>query len=117
MRRGKAPEEEEKEPEEKKSAPEFDSLGLQVQEVDAELRKQLQLGDDVAGIVVTAVKDGSPAAGAGVQSGDIIEKVGTVNVATPDEFHAAIEKVSLDKGVALLITRGAASRFVVLRPE
>jgi serine protease Do len=98
-------------------APEFDSLGLQVQEVTGELRKQLELGDDVAGIVVTAVKDGSPAAAVGLQSGDIIEKVGAVKVATPDEFHAAVEKLSLDKGVALLVTRGQASKFVVLKSE
>lgn len=118
MRRGKAPAEDEApKEEEKKAAPEFDALGLQVQEVDADLRKQLQLGDDVAGIVVTAVKDGSPAAGAGLQSGDIIEKVGAAKVGTPDEFHAAVDKLSLDKGVALLVTRGTASRFVVLRSE
>jgi len=117
MRRGRTPTDEDESPEEKKSAPEFDALGLQVQEVDADLRKQLQLGADVAGIVVTAVKDGSPAAGAGLQSGDVIEKVGAVKVSTPDEFHAAVEKASLDKGVALLVTRGTASRFVVLKSE
>jgi serine protease Do len=117
MRRGKAPPEDEAPKEEKKSAPEFDALGLQVQEVDDDLRKQLQLGDDVAGIVVTSVKDGSPAAGAGLQSGDIIEKVAAIKVSTPEEFHTAVDKLSLDKGVALLVTRGMASRFVVLRSE
>jgi serine protease Do len=117
MRRGRSPSAPDAPEEEKKPAPEFDSLGLQVQEVDADLRKQLQLGDKVEGIVVTAVKEGSPAATAGMQSGDIIEKVGSANVSTPDEFHAAVEKISLDKGVALLITRGAASRFIVLKSE
>jgi len=104
-------------PEEEQAAPEFDSLGLQVQEVDEELRKQLQLGDTVVGIVVTAVKDGSPAATAGLQSGDIIEKVGSTKVVTPEDLNVAVDKLSLDKGVALLITRGQASRFVVLKAE
>lgn len=104
-------------PEEKKPTPEFDELGLQVQEIDDTLREQLQLEEGASGVVVTAVKDGSPAAAEGLESGDIIEKVGASAVSTPDEFHAAVEKLSLESGVALLITRGQSSRYVVLKSE
>lgn len=117
MRRGRAPATEEAPETEIEKAPEFDTLGLQVQAIDAELRKQLNLSDRVSGIVVTAVKDGSPAAAVGMQAGDVIEKVVGTRVETPEEFHAAVEQHTLADGVALLITRGQASRFVVLKSE
>lgn len=111
------PSEDSKTPKEEKPAPEFDALGLQVQEINGDLRKQLELGEDMSGIVITAVKDASPAASAGLQSGDVIEKVGAAKAATPEAFHAAVEKLSLDRGVALLVTRGQSSRYVVLKSE
>lgn len=105
------------EPQESKPAPEFDALGLQVQELDADLRRRLDLGEDITGIVITAVKDGSPAAAAGLQSGDVIEKVGATKVTTPEAFDAAVAKQSLEKGVALLVTRGQRSSYVVVKSE
>ena len=104
-------------PPEEKPTPEFDQLGLQVQEIDDTLRTQLDIGEGVAGVVVTAVKEGSPAAATGLRSGDVIEKVVTTPVTTPDEFHAAVDKLSLDEGIALLVTRGPRSTFVVVKSE
>lgn len=104
-------------PKEEKPAPEFDALGLQVQEIDANLRKQLEIAEDAVGVVVTAVKEKTPAAAAGLQSGDVIEKVGGTGISTPDEFHAAVKKQSLDRGMALLVTRGQQSSYVVLKSE
>ena len=102
---------------EEEPAPEFDDLGLQVQAIDETLREQLQLGKGSSGVVVTAVKEGSPGARAGLRSGDVIEKVVTTPVATPEDFHAAVEKLSLDQGVALLVTRGERSTYVVVKSE
>lgn len=105
------------EPETVEPAPEFNDLGLQVQAIDDTLREQLQLDERAQGVVVTAVKDGSPAAAAGLLSGDVIEKVVTTPVSTPDDFQAAIDPLSLDQGIALLVTRGQRSTFVVVKAE
>ena len=48
------------------------SLGLQVQSVNPEIARMLGTKEDQQGAVVTQVREGSPAAGAGLQSGDVI---------------------------------------------
>ncbi|MBL8848965.1 MAG: PDZ domain-containing protein, partial [Planctomycetaceae bacterium] len=104
-------------PAEEKDEPQYDQLGLQVQEIDDALRTQLELEEGMTGVVITSVKEGSPAALEGLETGDVVEKVGTTKITTHEEFQAAVESLSLEKGVALLITRGGDSRFVVLKSE
>ncbi|MFT3790241.1 MAG: DegQ family serine endoprotease [Rudaea sp.] len=48
------------------------SLGAQVQSVNAEIARMLGVKEDQQGAVVTQVRDGSPAASAGLQTGDVI---------------------------------------------
>ncbi|REJ76710.1 MAG: Do family serine endopeptidase [Planctomycetota bacterium] len=95
----------------------FDELGLQVSEPDETLTEKYGLEADVEGVVVTSVKAGSPAAERGIEPGDVIEKVGGTAVSTVEEFRSAVEKRSLESGVVLLIRRGAASQFIVLKAE
>jgi serine protease Do len=52
---------------------ETDALnGVTVQDLDAQARQDLQIPDDVQGALVTDVQDGSHAADAGLQKGDVI---------------------------------------------
>lgn len=95
----------------------FDELGLKVEKVTPELVQQLGISEDAQGVVVTTVKEDSPAAGIGLQPGDVIEKVGSKRVTTPQEFREAVDALSLETGIALLITRGEASQFIVLKSE
>jgi len=48
------------------------SLGAQVQSVNAEIARMLGIKEEQQGAVVTQVRDGSPAANAGLQTGDVI---------------------------------------------
>jgi serine protease Do len=50
-------------------------FGLDVQPLNPSLAKSLGIPADVKGLVVTEVKDGSPAEAAGIQQGDVITKV------------------------------------------
>ena len=51
------------------------AFGLEVQPLTAELAKPLGLPAGLKGVVVSSVKEGSPAAEAGIQEGDVITKV------------------------------------------
>ncbi len=92
----------------------YKNLGLDVQELNSALRSKLNL-KDVAGVVVSRVEDNSPADNAGLKVGDVIEKVGSMKVATPDDFKAAIEKSPLEDGILLLVHSQGGTRFVVLQ--
>jgi serine protease Do len=52
----------------------INAFGLEVQPLTAELAKSLGVSD-TKGVVVSSVKEGSPAAEAGIQEGDVITKV------------------------------------------
>lgn len=103
------------EPEEK-SEQKFDNLGLELQDLTAELAKQLDLGE-LKGVVVVGVKEGSPAATYGVRQGDVIEKVGTTPVATVAEFEAAEQKLSLKDGIVLHIRTAEGKRFIIVKDD
>ena len=51
------------------------AFGLEVQPLTEELAKPLGLPAQLKGVVVSSVKEGSPASEAGIQEGDVITKV------------------------------------------
>ena len=94
----------------------YEDLGLDVGELTSALRNKLNLKDqDLEGVVVSNVQDGSPADKAGVKTGDVIEKVGNQKVATPDEFRKAVEHSKLEEGILMLVHSNGGSRFLVLQ--
>ncbi|MGH7201667.1 MAG: Do family serine endopeptidase, partial [Planctomycetaceae bacterium] len=99
---------------------EFDELGLTVQAITPSLAEQFGYAEDAAGVLISDVKSGSPAASAGLEAGMLIRQVGNkdaghTQVASPDEFHAAMDKLALEDGVVLLVegARGGV-RYVVI---
>jgi serine protease Do len=62
------------------------------------------------GILVTGVEDGSPAAAAGIQSGDLIVEAGGRAITDADDLHAALEAVEFPFEVKLV--RGNDERTV-----
>jgi serine protease Do len=99
--------------------------GLQVTNLDAKLRKKLDVDDWITGgAVITGVQSGSAAETRGFQQGDVIEMV-CVRRASPlvVENAAQLSKIAAalqpDQGVALLVHRGTvngANRFLYLPP-
>jgi len=50
-------------------------FGLEVQPLTTDLAKKLGLSDDIDGLLVSTVKEGSPAEAAGIAEGDVISRV------------------------------------------
>lgn len=68
-------------------------LGVQLQPLDAEMTKALQLKDD-HGVLVNDVVDDSPAATAGLQHGDVIVAFGGDAVNEVKDLTKAVRKAS-----------------------
>ncbi len=87
------------------------SLGASVQDLTPEIAQELGLKKS-GGVVVAQVEPGSPAAEAGLQSGDVIREVNRKPVKNADEFAQKLEKA---QGTFLLsIQRGENHLFAAV---
>jgi len=95
---------------------ELTELGLRVGTLSAENRAQFAIPDDLTGVVVTGVANGSSADEKGVRPGDVIVEVGQEPVGTPAEVEARVaDAVAAGrKSVLFLIQSGGDLRFVPL---
>jgi serine protease Do len=88
------------------------ALGLAVTDLSAEQRKELKL----KGGVLIATAEG-PAARAGLQEGDLVLAVGNSEVSDARQFEALVGKLDRSRPVSLLVRRGDAAQYVVIRPS
>ena len=103
------------------NAPEEDAgqgemMGLTVSTLTDELRAELGLDDNAAGLVVTSIDEDSAAFDKGLREGDLIEEAGQVAVSTIAELEERIDEAreAGQKSFLLLIRRGEDARFVAL---
>jgi len=89
-------------------------LAVTIEPLTADKAKELGYDND-RGVLVTDVDEGSPAAMADIQAGDLITEVNREKVASVDEFRDALAKAKGQDTVLLLVKRKDASRFVVVR--
>jgi serine protease Do len=87
-------------------------LGVAVTEINDEQKKKLKIS---RGVNVEAV-DGSALA-AGIQPGDVIERVNNTPVTNVKSFNEAIAKLDVKKPVTLLVRDENGTRLVPFRPE
>jgi serine protease Do len=86
-------------------------LGLTIEEADADLLKSMALEQ---GVVVSAVKDDSPAAERGLQAGDVITKVNGRDVADAESMREAVAAVPAGRPLRLTVVRDGEQRFMIL---
>jgi serine protease Do len=91
----------------------FQKLGLNVQELTAELAQKLGFLDS-KGVVITQVKPGSPAAAAALQTGSLIMAVNRKKVANMAEFTVALNEAAKEERVLLMVRQGDIIRFIAL---
>ncbi len=91
-------------------------VGVRIAELDQALRQQFRVPDDVDGVVVTAVRPGSPAEEAGLQPGVVILQVDGEEVRNGDDLRNKIENAQ-DSGKDAVLLRmqfGANRQFGAL---
>jgi len=66
---------------------------------------------------VTQVEPGSPAANAGIQTGDVIQQVNRKPVKNVEDFVQKVERAADKDNVLLLIQRGQNRLFAAVTPK
>ncbi len=92
----------------------FDELGLELGSLEPEVAQQLGL-QDVEGVVIMGVQQGSVADRAGLDGGMVITQINRQPVKDLASAEKVLEDASLQEGILLLIRTAQGSRFVVLR--
>jgi serine protease Do len=96
-------------------SPVHPSLGVTVQNLTPQIARELGLKKS-AGVVVTGVEPGSPAAEAMIQAGDVIQAVNRKPVRNVDDFVKIVEKAK-GGSLLLLVQRGQNSLFAAVTPR
>jgi serine protease Do len=89
-------------------------LGLEVRPVTPEIARQLNLRT-TDGVIVVRVEDGTPAAEAGVQRGDVVKQLNGQNVKTMADFERLTQGMKEGDPLTVLLQRGAMSLYVAFR--
>ncbi len=93
-----------------------EQLGISVQPLTPALAKQLGV-PDTAGVVVAGVKDGSPAADAGIQPGDVIVEANQKPVKSVGDLRQVLAAQKAGEPTLLRIHRKDASLFIAVTAQ
>jgi serine protease Do len=92
-------------------------LGITAEPLTPEQAARLGLPEGAEGLVVTSVEESGPAASAGLQQGDLIERANSRPVRTVDDLRLAVAD-SADRPLLLLVNRPRAGNvFITVRPR
>jgi serine protease Do len=103
-------------PGQKAAAPKSESAwGITVQNVTPELAQKFGLDEKEAGVVITEVAQGAPAAEARLRQGDLIKEVNRQKIQNVRDWKQATEKMKQGEPLLLLIKRGANTFYVAIK--
>jgi S1-C subfamily serine protease len=91
-------------------------LGMYGQDLDQPTAAALGL-ERVAGMLVTEVVPGTPAAAAALRPGDVVQAVNSVGVADKNHYLALVRNYTRADVIKLVFARGGAQYTVSLRPQ
>ena len=92
-------------------------VGMALAPLTPQERNDLGLNPTVTGVVVAQVTPGSRAADSGVQSGDVIVRIGNQAVTSPAEAASQLHKAEHEKkeAVPLLVMRNGTTYYLALQ--
>jgi serine protease Do len=91
-----------------------DAMGMQLSALTNEIRRDLQLGRQISGVLVTRVASGSLADNIGLSRGDIIVSINQQPVRTPQEAADKLKEIadSPNKTALLLLNRHGVTQYL-----
>lgn len=91
-------------------------LGVGVRDIDAERKKALNLKEE-RGAEITSVEDESPAAKAGLKTGDVVLEYASQRVESMEQFIRMVRETPAGREVKIVVVRGGSTVNVVAKPE
>ncbi|MCF8091112.1 MAG: DegQ family serine endoprotease [Desulfotignum sp.] len=107
---GKRPDQD---PEVLASTDEFDSFGFKFKALDAAMARHLGYPAGIKGLVVTEIKQDSPAQKSGVRPGDLLMELNRQHITSLEEYHTLLDRIEKGKTAQLLFRRGNSHVYVV----
>jgi len=89
------------------------AFGISTQTVTPEMVRELKL-KIASGVVIRNVQSDSPAAEAGLQSGDVIHRINRIPVTNRQDYLRAIQSLKGEKEFALQVERSGQLQFVTV---
>ena len=91
-----------------------DALGLQLSPLTSDLRRQLNIGRDVQGVVITGIDANSPRDIRGLSRGDVLVSINQEPVRSPEEAATKLRQLakSQQKTALLLLNRRGVTQYV-----
>jgi len=91
-------------------------LGVGVRDVDAERKKALNLKEE-RGAEITSVEDNSPAAHAGLKTGDVVLDYAGNRVESMEQFIRMVRETPAGREVKIAVSRGGSMTTIAAKPE
>jgi serine protease Do len=90
------------------------ALGMQFAALTNELRRELQIGRDVQGVVISGIDRGSAGAALGLSRGDVLVSIDQRPVSSPEEAAQQLKEIaeSPKKTALLLLNRRGVTQYV-----
>jgi serine protease Do len=92
-------------------------VGLEFQDLTPELRDALALAPELRGVLVSRVRESSPAARAGVQQGDLLLKLDGQPVDSARNFYERLASATSGQDLSLTLLRQGRERVLRTRAE
>jgi serine protease Do len=94
-------------------------FGITARELTTDVRIQLNLGEDVQGVIISAIKSGSPASLARLRRNYVIQAIGELPVRNLEEFQQVLTQISKDKPqeIPVFCRVGANTAFFRMKPR
>lgn len=82
-------------------------LGISVQELTPAIRQTFGIDDTIRGVIITDVKEVSPAGDAGLTDGDVVTQANGQRVTSLEQFRRLVDTLKSGQYLRLYITRSA----------
>ena len=89
-----------------------DELGIRVENITPEMKRQFNITEAV-GVIVSGVKQDGKGAKAGIMVGDIIKEVNHTNIKTVDDYRDAVDQAKTGDVIQMFIKRVNAGFLVI----
>jgi serine protease Do len=96
---------------------ESSGFGITIQNITPDVARRLRLDDGTRGAVIVDVDPQSPAARAGLSSGDVILRVNGQMVGSAADAQRELGRVQSGRAARLLVLRAGQERFVIVTKE
>ena len=93
-----------------------EGLGLVVQEITPQIQNTFETNIS-EGVIITNVAQGSTAANAGLESGDVILEINKNKVTNLDNYKKSMDSISEGQNILFLVKRGTNTIYVALKLE